>query len=458
MNQFAIRLVGGLFLGLGAVGAGAQAIGPDVIVGNVDGLRRWGASPDGKIQAYSIGTRSCNIGDQPLEWYQATNRHPIIAQNMFRLADGRIEQIGQAWAKWGFAALNYSDCAPCQDPGTTNLLGVHCSDPYSATLNGSQSRLGPKSAVNPFTGAFPVNHASPGSATISGRLQVHTSDVDPNQNAGAQYFVEGQYVTPDDSSALNYRNNTSYRQVWVAADYSLTFTRPAGGVSTVVQTAPAIYAWQAQIPGVGITPVDIPADGQVLVGVRATQLAGNSWRYELAIQNLTSDRAIGGVRVPLPAGAQPTNTGFHDVDYHSGEGLAATDWTVVAGPGELSWATDDYAVDPNANALRWGTLYNFWFDANVGPQLVQSVDLTLFKPGEPAALAVPLNQGPYRAGDLNCDGVVNFVDINAFVLALGDRAGYTAQFPACVIDNGDTNGDGACDFEDINPFVALLSG
>ena len=63
-----------------------------------------------------------------------------------------------------------------------------------------------------------------------------------------------------------------------------------------------------------------------------------------------------------------------------------------------------------------------------------------------------------RLGDLNCDGAVNFGDINPFVLALSDPAGYHQQFPGCDIANGDINGDGHVDFGDINPFVALLSG
>ncbi len=59
-------------------------------------------------------------------------------------------------------------------------------------------------------------------------------------------------------------------------------------------------------------------------------------------------------------------------------------------------------------------------------------------------------------GDLNCDGVVNFSDINPFVLALTDPAGYAAAFPGCNLLNADINGDGVVDFSDINPFVALL--
>jgi len=63
-----------------------------------------------------------------------------------------------------------------------------------------------------------------------------------------------------------------------------------------------------------------------------------------------------------------------------------------------------------------------------------------------------------RPGDLNCDGTVDFGDINPFVLAETDLAAWQAAYPGCPVANGDINGDGSVDFGDINPFVALLTG
>jgi glucose/arabinose dehydrogenase/plastocyanin len=60
-------------------------------------------------------------------------------------------------------------------------------------------------------------------------------------------------------------------------------------------------------------------------------------------------------------------------------------------------------------------------------------------------------------GDLNCDGAIDFDDINPFVLALSDPAGYAAAYPDCDFMNGDCNNDDIVDFDDINTFVALLS-
>ncbi len=63
----------------------------------------------------------------------------------------------------------------------------------------------------------------------------------------------------------------------------------------------------------------------------------------------------------------------------------------------------------------------------------------------------------WPTGDMNCDGGVDFRDINPFVLALTNPATYAATYPDCPLLNGDVNGDGALGFTDINPFVLLLT-
>ena len=88
---------------------------PDVIVGDVSGIIRHGSV--GEITSFSIGTTSCNIGTCHLNWVFGTNEHPVIGQNMFRLKDGRIEQIGQSWLKHGFAALDLVFCSGGCFPG-----------------------------------------------------------------------------------------------------------------------------------------------------------------------------------------------------------------------------------------------------------------------------------------------------------------------------------------------------
>ncbi len=62
-----------------------------------------------------------------------------------------------------------------------------------------------------------------------------------------------------------------------------------------------------------------------------------------------------------------------------------------------------------------------------------------------------------RLGNMNCDGLVNFEDINPFVLALTDLGAYQQQYPDCDYRHGDIDHNGAVDFGDINWFVELLA-
>jgi hypothetical protein len=59
-------------------------------------------------------------------------------------------------------------------------------------------------------------------------------------------------------------------------------------------------------------------------------------------------------------------------------------------------------------------------------------------------------------GDMNCDGSVDFNDIDPFVTALISQDDYEAQYPDCNYFNGDINEDGSVDFNDIDGFVECL--
>lgn len=65
-------------------------------------------------------------------------------------------------------------------------------------------------------------------------------------------------------------------------------------------------------------------------------------------------------------------------------------------------------------------------------------------------------------GDCNCDGQVDFKDIDPFVAALGGEAQWLTFLggnPPCnYLCAADTNKDGVVNFRDIDPFVACLSG
>jgi len=405
----------------------AATSGPDVTVFAISGTVAYGcgpvvANPDNGnalecqrdpetgsyISGFAIGTISCNVGDQNLVWDANTNQHPVIGQNMFRLKNNRFEQIGMAWVKHGFFATDSNHCADCTDddnsvPGT--FLAVACSDLYSASLNGNWRYLGPKSDINAHTGYNPgpvpvIGNPPPLHHTVERRLQVYNDDLYPLANVNAKYFVEGHYVTPDDAAAGNDDNNIAYKPVSVLQTGDEAFVLAEGGPPSVSEQ-PAIRAWAANDHTVLLTDARVPGEGLFVVGAKSIELTDGFFRYEYAVFNMNSDRSGGSFTVPLPDGASVRNAGFHDVFYHDGEPYDGTDWPAVVVPGGITWATDPYEVNANANALRWSTLYNFWFEVNV-PPFGTEVTLGLFKPGVPESITVE-TWGP-RPGLIDCNG------------------------------------------------------
>lgn len=443
--------------------------GPDIIVGGVgvsgtnganqNDIVEWGTFDD--IMAYSFAFTACNIGTEPLDWYDfegggspGVEHHPVRAQNMFRLLDGKFEQIGQSWLSHGFCALDQSLCDSCVLSGTCDELGLGCSDPSTAASMGSGGGgsgcgvfLGPKSDVNAATGVFPCPHSisATGPMPIIGRLQVHVSDL---AIPGALYFFEGQGVAQDDSAAGNALNNASYREVSIGGPPNYIATP----LAPTVREEPAIFAWRAVDPSVEIVAVDVPGDGRFYVGYRVTNPGGNLWHYEFAIHNLNSDRSGQSFSVPIPAGVNISNLGFHDVDYHSGEPFSGSSWAVTVGGSALTWTTKMHSQNVYANALRWGTLYNFRFDADSGPRLATGT-LGLFKPGSPGSVQFGIlapNAPCACAGDLDGNSSVDGRDVSPFVdMFLG-----LSPVDACAELSGP--GGSALDIDDLNAFVTLL--
>ena len=422
-------------------GGVAGGIGADVIVGALPDIAKFGTVNG--VTAYAIATTSCNIGDEILLWYSNNNDHPVIAQNLYRLKDGRFEQIGMSWLKHGFCALQQTLCGPCTPAGggCPPLLGIGCSDPYSSGLNGQQSNLGPRSQVNAATGYFPYPWTAPAAPQTTGRrIQVANTDLNPSMNPGAQFYAEGMYVSAQDSATGNSGNNASYRRFTVGSlsggGYNLSTTGPT------IQQKPAIYAWQAAMQSVELRTLDIDGDGRFIVGFNVTENGDGTYRYEYAIYNHTSDLCGSSLSIPKAAGASITNVGFKDIHHHSGEPYDTTDWTAEVSKGAITWSVGTtYAADPDANALRWSTLYNFWFDSDTPPAACE-VTLGLFKNDGSATFAGAIPAGtPPIAGDIDGNGIVNGADLAAVLAYWG-----TPQ--------GDIDGDGTTNGSDL----AILLG
>jgi hypothetical protein len=347
-------------------------IGPDVVCWiTADGHAFYG-SVDG-IGGYSTGTTSCNYGDVVAAWYGGTTETPLIAQNAYRLHQGRFEQIGMSWLKHSFCALSQGGCGDCQETDC-DTLGIGCADTYGAGLNANGT--GPRSVVNAFTGDYPYPFGlnSSGPNAIRGNLQIHDVDMEPALNQGARYFIEGQYVCPDEAEWSTQYNNCSWREVLVTEVGAMTNLG-----ETKVEDA-AIKVWADIDPDVVETEHIVPGDGLVILSAKATDLGNGFHRYEYACFNQNCHRSIGRFLMPIPKGATVQNVGFHDVDYHSGEVIDGTNWTPTVDDEYIEWRTVDFEENELANAIRWGTLYNFRVDVSAEPMLGE-VRLSLFRPG-----------------------------------------------------------------------------
>jgi hypothetical protein len=394
----------------GTVAGWTPTSGPDVIVADLPTVMRYGRIGD--ITSYAIATVSCNIGDERVDWVYYSNKHPVIMQNAFRLDDHGLQQIGMAWLKHGFYAVSQSLCTPCNDPTNGRELGVGCSDPYSAPLNGDQSNMSPRTVVNAHTGEFPYPAPGPAYQTLlDRRLQIRDADLDPALNPDASYFIQSQYLTADDAAAGNQDNNASYRQVHVATSSPNVYLLLLDSTLPTRRGRAPVRAWKDLDPEVVETDIRVPGEGLFILAAKATSLTNGMWRYIYALQNLNSDRSARTFSVEVPTGTVFENIGFHDIDYHSGESIDGTDWVHFFDGRYLKWSTQTYAENPFANALRYDTVYNFWFDCNV-PPAPSKIVFDLFKPGAPVSVTGSTVGPLLDMIDCNGNGVADSCDLD----------------------------------------------
>ena len=398
--------------------------GPDVIVGDVEDVAQFDP-PVGTQVGLAIGTDSCNNGDQPINWFALPdNDHPLVPQNLYRMSggtnnDARFEQIGQSWMKHTFLALEDFVCGTCNTSGcqTGSHLCPGCSDPYVSGLNGDQNSIGSRAWVNPFTGNFPSgntanDHSGHAHDGVSHRILVETSDLVPGKNPGATYFGEAAYLSPHEYTwclshpgECNMFNNYSYRQFSVSGGPTF-FNFPP--VSSTVRMQPAIQAWAATGATVLQVEPDPGNDGIFFVGYKVTGPNAGVWHYDYAVFNMNLDRAIQSFEVVFP-GFPPnlSNIGFHAPPQHPGwahdgtegdAGYSSTPWTFTLNgpppfPNSAVWNCETFAQNQNANAIRWGTLYNFRFDSPAAPA-TSTANIAFFKTGAPVAVEI---QAPFMS-------------------------------------------------------------
>lgn len=427
-----------------AIAAGTTFAGPDIICSDITNGQSYGVVGD--YQSYSFGDSTCNIGDAPFTYNANTPDHPVFTSSLYRIQGGRFEQIGMSFVSHTFFPLQGNACGLGCTPGAPGMLGAGCSDAIGAGLAGTQSDMGPRIEIEPWSGDFPYPFSTINQSgdAVYKRLKARIADL---SDTSALYFVERQYIS-NEEAADSRGNNASYRRV----SFTPATNTPQLQGTTFAQR-PAIYAWQDHglgadmpDPGVMISPVSLPGDGAVYVGSRATDLGDGTWRYDYAIQNQNAARGINALRIPIGFNRSANDPMFHDIDYidEIDNQIEGTDWDFSVVSGYASWELgDDFDSNPLGNAIRWGTTYSFSF-VSTQPPTTKVAELGLFDDdgsGHVIASIVAPFSGPCRA-DMNADGILNFFDISTWINAYntGDL-------------NADFTGDGVFSFFDASAFL-----
>jgi len=167
------------------------------------------------------------------------------------------------------------------------------------------------------------------------------------------------------------------------------------------------------------------------------------WHYEYALYNHDMDRGVRSFSVSV-SGATISNIGFSAVRSHE-EAFHNNPWTAQVQNGRITWSTNPYTPSNNSNPIRWGTMYNFWFDAAHAP-VASGAILEMYKPGSPGTIS-GATQAPSApcAADFNQDGVGNSQDFFDFLAAF-----FAGIFEA------DFNHSGGVDSQDFFDFLTAF--
>jgi hypothetical protein len=336
--------------------------------------------------------------------YPNNDQHPYLVWNLYRIADGRLEQIGASGLKHAFYTINWY-CAPgACGAGGGNILGRACYDIYSQSSNDYGPELGPRRELIPFTGQWgrcgsifdpgctgSQTHPNP-NGPYDNRLIVRESQLSV---PGAQFLAEGWYVIQDDQDIYNTMGHVPVSIAFDGFAWSPTVSGP-------MVRGPVIDHWVDPSLHPNRNREITSPHGRLKVAVRVQPLAAcpaasglspPCYRFDYAVQNLDfsvsqtsgtppnlrvlAQRGLGRLRLGLgPAdGVFLPEDAFADHDTSP-----ATDWT----------ARRDYRGvhfrAPAGGDLPWGMLYRFSFISDAPLDDGRSMVIELTEPNSGAVL------------------------------------------------------------------------
>ena len=348
--------------------------------------RRTGTFPNG-VMGIGAWTTCCNPGTDRIPFIAAMNpNHGYIHYIVARESQGRFVQISdRAYVKHTFGSNNnLSTCGTClNSPGDVNYVEIGCSDTYANSQSVDHFNLGPPDEVNPWLGTwvaacsyFDRGEPAGAASTLCDGVRSLTStqstalntainhatrvyDADLNV-AGATFYWQAGYIIPGEAEALR-TNNFGSRQfsaVWATTNWTFA------DVGAMVQ-GPILSRWSGATVTSNTNGAD---DGRYYIGVKVTGPTNGKYHYEYSVHNRDNKRGMGAFHIPVCPDAQASGFGFKDVDTNP-----VNQWTAAKLGSEVVFTVS------GTNALRWNSIYNFWFDCDAapvgGPALLDQFDL-----------------------------------------------------------------------------------
>ncbi len=356
---------GSFTLGLSCAEPPPVGEGADITISSMSNIRQMGRLGD--VVAISMQSTICNMGSESVDWYGNPDpRHPFLVFNLYRIQGGRLEQIGQSWVKHGFSASQTSGVCglTCRRDPDGNL-GSGCADIYGVTTNASQRTFGPRHEINPWTGEFTyagshIDTTSSNHNPIQHRLTAKDSDIDPAANPDTRYVVELFTLSHDDSE---HTNSLGWQELDISGnpggEWDFDFRQVIGN------PGPALDAWEGGSRTV-IPEGELVDDGRCYLDVHVSQNPDGTYHYEYALYNLDMHRSVSSLSIPVGSDVTVSGIGFRAVE-SSEDGFNNEPWAAERNASGVTWSTSSFAAHPDSNPLGWGSLYNFWFDANVAP-------------------------------------------------------------------------------------------
>ena len=338
----------------------------------LDDITYWGrrgpAHPGGEV-GLSMRNTMCNPGSVSIPWFaQMAENHPKFGFLITRVSNGRMEQISdRSYCKHAFTSASTSGaCGPCNGIGG-NMMGITCSDTYSAGNNGSRFYLGPPDEIDPWLGTwnhrgsfFDQGYPNVGAPGNNDGVQSPINVSDEVQNRvtvkeadllvpGATYYYGIQLIHQGEALA-NRGDNIKSRGMtasWSGGTWSVGNSSVGEAFGSILQHWPGAFV-RSNSNGTD--------DGRFFVASRVTQIGPSLYHYEYAVHNVDNSRGGAAFRVPLAPGAVVTNPGFRDPD-----GNPLNDWSFAQTANEVSFTAN------GGNAINWNSIYNCWFDCSIPP-------------------------------------------------------------------------------------------